>query len=848
MLSMAHKTGRLVTVLLTAVVGGGLGAPRVAWPLPQTQDLKGEVVSEKSEAIPGAVCTLNGPALPDQGVTVTAGEKGEFQFPGLVPGTYGLLCAAAGHEAVAQKSLELTEAAAPPFVQVVLPDTIVVREKVEVRGQAPTMSQQSSAPPTIVTSQQLRTLPLTQQKFKAALPLVPGVIRTPDGKINIKGSVETQGMLLVDSADTVDPVTGSFSIEIPIDAVESMEVYKSTYGAEYGRFSGGLTSIQTKPPSSQWNFEVNDFVPAVRIKSGHIVGIADNKPRVSFTGPLWANRVNFSEAITYELLKQPVRGLSWPRNETKTEGVNSFTNFQVFFSPRHLMTANLNLFPMRRQFADINSLIPQSASTDYGQRGFSVGFLDRYLLASGGILTTLVRATNFSSYARGQGVDDMIITPNGRDGHFFNSWTRSSYEQEVLQSFQFARKQWLGRHDMKIGGDFVHRSYNGTSISHPLQIQRADGSPAERIDFVGPGKLSAGDTEVAVYLQDHWAFSDRLAMDLGLRYSGQTIGESAAIAPRVGMVYSPGESGKTIIRSGVGVFFDRVPLLAGDFTHNPTRVVTFFDGDGIPTAPPLAFRNAYVKVDHKGRRVIPPGRDLSNTPYNATWNLELDREIHPRMVVRLSYLSSRTLDIFIMDPVVAPGIDPILLLTNTGRSRYQEFESTLRVRPSANTDWNISYVRSLARGDLNTLTQVYVPFEQPVIRPNFFGDLPSNVPHRLITWGRFKIPREIIVSPLIDLHSGFPYSATDVFQDYVGEPNSRRFPTFFSLDLQLSKDLHLPLIPWLKKHKLRGAFRIFNLTNHANPRDVYANIASPFFGRFVGFQHRFYDASLDIVY
>ena len=146
------------------------------------------------------------------------------------------------------------------------------------------------------------------------------------------------------------------------------------------------------------------------------------------------------------------------------------------------------------------------------------------------------------------------------------------------------------------------------------------------------------------------------------------------------------------------------------------------------------------------------------------------------------------------------------------------------------------------------MAQVFVPFEQPVIRPNMFADLPSNVPHRVVTWGRFKAPWQITASPIFDVHSGFPYSPVDVLQNYVGAPNGRRFPAFLSLDLKLSKDFRLPLIPWLKNHKLRGAIAVYNLTNHANPRDVFANIASPFFGHFVGFQHRSYETWFDIVY
>jgi hypothetical protein len=188
------------------------------------------------------------------------------------------------------------------------------------------------------------------------------------------------------------------------------------------------------------------------------------------------------------------------------------------------------------------------------------------------------------------------------------------------------------------------------------------------------------------------------------------------------------------------------------------------------------------------------------------------------------------------------------LLTNTGVSRYHEFESTVRIHPTDRADLNVSYVWSHARGDLNTLSLVNVPFEQPVIRPNAFGDLPSNIPHRLVAWGDFKLPWKITATPLLDVHSGFPYSAVDALQHYVGHPDSLRFPIFFSLDARLSKEFTVPFIPWLKHHQLRGALGIFNITNHANPRDVFNNVNSPFYGHFVGFQHRLYDTFLDILY
>src|SRR5208283_2178170 len=161
-------------------------------------------------------------------------------------------------------------------------------------------------------------------------------------------------------------------------------------------------------------------------------------------------------------------------------------------------------------------------------------------------------------------------------------------------------------------------------------------------------------------------------------------------------------------------------------------------------------------VGKGGLKVLPSGRDLDSTPYDVTWNVELDREIGSRVTLRLSGLSSRTYDLFLVRQHQLPGTEPLLLMTNSGGERYYELESTVRVRTSKFADINFSYVHSKARGDLNIFSQVYVPFEQPIIRPNFIAALNSNVPDRLVTWGRVQLPWKITASPVVDLHTGFP--------------------------------------------------------------------------------------------
>lgn len=807
-------------------------------------NIEGRVADEQNTAIAGAVCTLTGSLLPAGGITVTSDREGKFRFLEVPPGQYKLSCAAMGYRAV-QRQLDLS-GGTPPILEVVLPAEQVLRQSIEVHAQAPATGIEQGSPPATITAQQMTDLPMAEQKFKAALPLIPGVIRTPDGKINIKGVPENQGLLLLDGAENVDPVTGSFSVDVPIEAVESVQVYKNAYRADYGGFSGGLTTVNTKPPSSQWHYEVQDITPNPRFETGTLVGMADFNPRFYVTGPVVAGRLNFSESLGYDDDKQPVRGLAWPNDLIKSHDFNSFTSFQYIFSARHLMTVQANVFPLSREFADISSLIPQTAASNYGQQGFSIQLTDRYLTRSGIAFTTVAEGMQFNSYAHGQGPQDMLLTPNGWSRNFFNSYARASNEEQIGETATLPSRTWLGKHDLTAGGSFIQRAFDGSTNSRPVQILRPDGTLAEQIDFSGSGRLSARDAEGAGFIQDHWSVAEGLAFDLGLRSTGQTLGTPLNFAPRLGAVYSPGRSGKTVLRAGFGVFYSHVPLLLGGFTANPVRELSLFNAEGQPQGSTISFPEFYGDLTNPQQpklSVTPPDR----TPYDLTYSVEVDRELTPRLTLRVSALSSRSRREYVVSPLTDLASGAALVVSSGGTSSYREFESTLRFRLSSEAEWNLSYVNSRARGDLNTLVQVYVPFEAPVIRPDAYANLPSDIPNRLITWGR--IPTRIWgieASPVIDWHSGFPYSFLDEYQNYAGVPDGQRFPQFFSLDLKLGKEFSLPL-PFIKNRRFRGALTVFNLTDHFNPRDVYNNVASPYFNHFVGLQHRFFDSELDIL-
>jgi len=578
------------------------------------------------------------------------------------------------------------------------------------------------------------------------------------------------------------------------------------------------------------------------------VGLANWTPRFEFGGPLVKNKINFSEEVTYEIRKQPVRGLSFPVNEIKTRSATSFTNVQVILSPRHVLNFHVNTFPLELDFANINALIPQTASTSYGRSGVSAGFSDSYQFVSGALLNTLVRYTRFDSNARGQGPADMEISPEGWAGNYFNSWNRKANQLEVLPAYQLSSKSWHGSHEVRFGDDFLYRSYDSTNLSHPIELLAQDDSVVEQIDFQGAGLVSASDVEIAEFIQDRWTLNSHLTLNYGARLTTQSIGRSAAFAPRIGAAYSL-NGGNTVIRAGAAEVYGHVPLLATDFTSNQERLLSFFDSTGTLIGQPIVLVNTYLL---SGAVPSTPGvpRNPGSASRTFSWNAVLEHQVRKNLNLRASYLDSRTVDLFLLDQILdMASSSGLLALKNSGVSNYRQADITAHYRFGDRADMSFSYTWSRGRGDLNPISDTLVPFQIPVIRPNASGILSSDVPHRIVASGFFRLPWKMVVSPVADAHSGLPYSDVDNPQDYVGVPNTERFPIYFSLDMRLYREFsfHIPRTDRSKNHKFRLGVYSTDITNRQNPHDVFNNITSPNFGEFAGFQRRYTGLVLDFI-
>ena len=266
--------------------------------------------------------------------TAHTDEKGVAELHLPAPSNYEIHVSKQGFEPLSQKAVEV-QPANPIEIAFTLVPAIELKEDINVSAQRDAAAVQDTSPPTQLQRDQVKSLPSRPTTVADTLPLVPGVAREPDGGILISGSGEHRSALVVNAVDVTDPATGQFGLTVPVDSVETIDVFQTPYLAQYGRFTAGVVSVETRRGGEKWNFELNDPLPEFRYRSKHLRGLRDATPRLVFNGPLIAQRLYLSEGFEYALKKEPVRTLGFPFNESKKESVNSFTQFDYIASPTH---------------------------------------------------------------------------------------------------------------------------------------------------------------------------------------------------------------------------------------------------------------------------------------------------------------------------------------------------------------------------------------------------------------------------------------------------------------------------------------------------------------------------------
>ncbi|MFQ5662626.1 MAG: TonB-dependent receptor domain-containing protein [Terriglobia bacterium] len=314
--------------------------------------------------------------------------------------------------------------------------------------------------------------------------------------------------------------------------------------------------------------------------------------------------------------------------------------------------------------------------------------------------------------------------------HFLDNLTYSVGKHVVKAGVDVRRFQVNGPFDLGVNGSYTFFSpadfvagnvgfFLGTSPTSP------DSNRGYR------------QTNFAAFFQDEFRVTPNLTLNLGLRYeynsspseqhgrnanirdplndTSTTVGKifdppAALFAPRLGVAWSPFGHGRTVIRGGIGMFYD---LIKQDIYGDVRWLPPFFDlvlgGFG-----PGTFRNLGV--------ILPFGISVPiqfdiDQPYALAYNVQIQQELTPNTLLTVGYVGSRGNHLTrsgeanpsridpatgAHDPALGllnPNFGSILQIVTDAQSFYNSFQLGLERRFSQGLFFQASYTLSKSIDD-----------------------------------------------------------------------------------------------------------------------------------------------------
>jgi hypothetical protein len=173
----------------------------------------------------------------------------------------------------------------------------------------------------------------------------------------------------------------------------------------------------------------------------------------------------------------------------------------------------------------------------YGGRDqFDVGSLNEY-----SDFATGLAAAHGGADSRNYTLQDTLTYVTGSGAHTLKAGF--TYNKVMV------RPQRIGAND---NGTFEFLHNTPFNPANPFSY------PSRFSIVMGDIEIDADDTWTSGFVQDQWRVNNRLTLNLGLRYDyqEQTPNTKDAFGPRLGFAYDVGGAGRTVVRGGVGKFYE----------------------------------------------------------------------------------------------------------------------------------------------------------------------------------------------------------------------------------------------------------------------------------------------------
>jgi outer membrane receptor protein involved in Fe transport len=251
----------------------------------ETGQISGKVVDQNGAVVAGATVTAKNLGTSAER-TVTAADDGSYNITNLQPGQYSVTATGTGFQPGTQRA-EVTTGGRLTL-DIPLGVAAVGAEVTVVAGEGGVeINTQTQEVGNVVSATQLRELPtLTRNPYD--LVAISGNVNKDDASgrgtgFSINGQRSASTSILLDGGENVDNFTATVGQSIPLDAVGEFRVITSNFSAEYGRASGGIVNVSTRPGTNDYHGTLYEFNRVSRLASNGFDNNAHNNAKPLFT-------------------------------------------------------------------------------------------------------------------------------------------------------------------------------------------------------------------------------------------------------------------------------------------------------------------------------------------------------------------------------------------------------------------------------------------------------------------------------------------------------------------------------------------------------------------------------------
>jgi hypothetical protein len=690
----------------------------------QEATLSGTVTDSTGGVLPGVVIRAVHEASGNTFEVVTD-ERGAYRLPVRI-GAYRVTAELSSFTTVTRTGLELLVGQQAVVNLQMAPSALA--ESVTVTGEAPLIDLTSSQLGGNIDPRQTQELPLNGRNFLDLTMLAPG---SRMNSMETGGMPVTTGLgsfqLNVDGQQVTNNCCGGANRQPSFsrDAIAEFQFISNRFDAVQGRSSGVQVNVVTKsgtntPAGTLSGYFRNDRFNAPDFVVDRVLPYANQQISTTFGGPIRQDRAHYF--LSYEFEREPstiTHNSPWPsfnidlENNRKQNKVAMREDVQFSSQTRLSLYGNLwrDRTPIAADLVGGASIHP-SASVKFDKDSEALQATLTQVLSNRMVNEVKVgwaanrwliepNLTWKSTTGLGAARNPISSYPPRINFQGYNIGPAQNYPQHIGQDVYTVRDDLTfslnkgGRHDIRTGGEYLKylmwhdwcNFLNGQLFADralpPANIEAlfpvwndastwniAPLSPISRLYQASLGSCIAHSPRdiFGTWLQDDWAMTSRLTLNLGVRYDFETgtwanevavppfleagrPNDANNIVPRLGLAYSLND--RTVIRGGAGKYFawvvnqtahpvrfaaiQRVPSVLNDgradFAVNP------WNG---PLPSFEAIEQTFCNVNPApgcvrravGQTLVPPNAEY---PFSYQGSVGVQRQVADTMAVTVDY-------------------------------------------------------------------------------------------------------------------------------------------------------------------------------------------------------------------